>query len=107
MAIAEMSKLNLVAISYERDKILNALQRTRAAEVKTHTVLENTQVPNSSLSELEERIRVLEGALDYLVAGVSDYRKDNKIKEKIPTKEINKIFEELLFILHYYFVIKL
>ena len=91
-----MSKLNIVAISYERDKILNALQRTRAAEVKTHTVLENTQVPESSLSELEERIRVLEGALDYLVAGVSDYVKDNRIKDEKRESEYSISYSEFL-----------
>lgn len=96
MAIAEMSKLNLVAVSYERDKILNALQRTRAAEIKTHTVLENTQVPASSLSELEERIRVLEGALDYLVAGVSLYLSDNKIKDEKIEKEYSLTYSEFL-----------
>ena len=91
-----MSKLNLVAISYERDKILNALQRTRAAEVKTHTVLENTQIPESSLSELEERIRVLEGALDYLVAGVSVYISDHKIKDEKIANEYSLTYTEFL-----------
>lgn len=91
-----MSKLNLVAISYERDKILNALQKTRAAEVKTHTVLENTQIPESSLSELEERIRVLEGALDYLVTGVSTYISDNKIKDEKIANEYSLSYSEFL-----------
>ncbi|MCH5142141.1 MAG: hypothetical protein J1G07_00275 [Clostridiales bacterium] len=96
MAIAEMSKLNLVAVSSERDKILNALQRTRAAEIKTHTVLENTQVCSSSLSELEERIRVLEGALDYLVTGVSGYISDNKIKDIKIESEYSLTYSEFL-----------
>ncbi len=77
-----MSKLNLVAMSYERDKILNALQATRAAEVKTHTVLENTRIPECDDGDLGERIRVLENALSYLTSSVSAYRKDNKIKEE-------------------------
>ena len=96
MAIAEMSKLNLVAVSSERDKILNALQRTRAAEVKTHTVLENTNIPECSLGELDERIRVLESALSYLVAGVSDYRKDNKIKDETTENEYSLTYSEFL-----------
>lgn len=91
-----MSKLNLVAVSYERDKILNALQRTRAAEIKAHTVLENTQVPESSLAELEERIRVLEGALDYLTSGVSGYISDNKIKDEKIEKEYSLTYSEFL-----------
>ena len=96
MAIAEMSKLNLVAISSERDKILNALQRTRAAEVKTHTVLENTGIPECSCGELSERIRVLEGALSYLVASVSDFIKDNKIKEEKSESEYSLTYSEFL-----------
>ena len=96
MAIAEMSKLNLVALSYERDKILNALQRTRAAEVKTHTVLENTQIPECGAGELGERIRILESALSYLVAGVSDYLKDNKIKASKPESEYSLTYSEFL-----------
>ena len=91
-----MSKLNLVALLYERDKILNALQRTRAAEVKTHTVLDNTQVCSSSLSELEERIRVLEGALDYLVRGVSGFISDNKIKDLKIESEYSLSYSEFL-----------
>ena len=42
MAVAEMSKLNLVAMSYDKDSVLNALQRTNAAEVKLHYEAENT-----------------------------------------------------------------
>ena len=42
MAIAEMRKLNLVAMSYDKDIILNALQRTGAVEVKLHADTENT-----------------------------------------------------------------
>ena len=96
MAIAEMSKLNLVAVTSERDKILNALQRTCAAEVKTHTVLENTQVPENNFGELEERIRVLESALDYLVAGVSGYISDNKIKDEKIANEYSLTYSEFL-----------
>ena len=34
MAVVEMSKLNLIAMSYDRDKILNALQRTQASALQ-------------------------------------------------------------------------
>ena len=96
MAIAEMSKLNLVAVASERDKILNALQRTRAAEVKTHTVLENTQICSNSDGELSERIHLLEEALSYLVAGVTDYIKDNKLKEEKLESEYSLTYSEFL-----------
>ena len=51
MAIAEMQKLNLVALSYDRDGILNALQRTGAVEVTLPSEVENTTVPIVNLEE--------------------------------------------------------
>ena len=47
MAIAKMQKLNLVAMSYDKDAILNALQRTGAVEVVTRTEAEQT-IPTAS-----------------------------------------------------------
>lgn len=82
MAIAEMGKLNLVAMSYERDKILNALQKTRAVEVKTQTLLENALSDGAGCEELKERVRVLENALSYLALESENYIKDNKLKEE-------------------------
>ena len=45
MAIAEMRKLNLIAMSYDKGVIFDALQRTGAVEVKLHADTENTSVP--------------------------------------------------------------
>ena len=42
MAIVKMRKLHLIAMSYDKDGILNALQRTNAVEVTTHVETENT-----------------------------------------------------------------
>ena len=42
MAIAEMQKFNLVAMSYDKEAVLNALQRTGAVEVKLHAETEDT-----------------------------------------------------------------
>lgn len=80
MAIAEMSKLHLVAVSYERDKILNALQATCAVEICGHTLTENTHSLQLDAEELNEYLASAERALAYLTAGVNDYRRDNKIK---------------------------
>ena len=49
MAVAEMRKLNLVAMSYDKDRILNALQRTGAAEIKSAEEKENT-LPASDIA---------------------------------------------------------
>lgn len=80
MAVAEMKKLNLVAMSYEKDGILNALQRTGATEIKTHYEAENTFVVSEDCNELRDELNSLESALSLLCAEVDAYNKDNKIK---------------------------
>ncbi|MDE6667849.1 MAG: V-type ATP synthase subunit I, partial [Clostridia bacterium] len=80
VAVAEMQKLNLVAMSYDRDKILNALQKTGATEIKTHYDAENTSVLCEDLDELNARVNRVDSALDLLSAEVSAYNKDNKVK---------------------------
>ena len=80
MAVAEMKKLNLVAMSYEKDGILNALQRTGATEIKTHYEVENTSVVSEDCNGLRDELNSLESALSLLCAEVDAYNKDNKIK---------------------------
>ena len=48
MAVAEMRKLNLVAMSYDKDRILNALQRTGAAKRKKTLDPPRTEETNSA-----------------------------------------------------------
>lgn len=80
MAVAEMQKLNLVAMSYDRDGILNALQKTGATEIKTHYEAENTSVLCEDTEELSARVNRVDGALNLLCAEVDAYNKDNKVK---------------------------
>ncbi|MDE7083500.1 MAG: V-type ATP synthase subunit I [Clostridia bacterium] len=80
MAVAEMQKLNLVAMSYDKNAILNALQRTGAVEVKTHYEAENTSVISEDLDGLSARFARVDGALGLLCAEVDAFNKDNKIK---------------------------
>lgn len=80
MAIAEMCKLNLVALEYERDKILNALQQTRALEIKQHEVLENTDNLQLDSSEITRKIGETEGALATLAAEISAYCREKKVE---------------------------
>ena len=75
-----MQKLNLVAMSYDRDKILNALQKTGATEIKTHYEAENTSVICEDLEVLTARVNRVDGALSLLSAEVDAYNKDNKVK---------------------------
>ena len=80
MAVAEMRKLNLVAMSYDKDRILNALQRTGAAEIKSAEEKENTLPAEDGGDELRAELSRLTGALDLLCAEVGEYNKENKIK---------------------------
>lgn len=83
MAIAEMGKLNLVAMSYDRDKILNALQRTNATEVKLQCEAENTVALSADSEQLKVYLSSIEGALACLCAETEAYNKDNKIKSDV------------------------
>lgn len=83
MAIVEMSKLNLVAMSYDRDGILNALQRTRAAEIKLHYEAENTSALTADCEGLRAYLTDLESALSLLAAETENYNKDNKVKSDV------------------------
>lgn len=78
-----MSKLNLVAMSYDRDGILNALQRTRAAEVKLHYEAENTSALSADCEDLRAYLAETESALSLLAAETENYNKDNKVKSDV------------------------
>ena len=83
MAVAEMSKLNLVAMSYDKDSVLNALQRTNAAEVKLHYEAENTVALTADCEERREYLSNVENALNRLSSAIESYNKDNKIKSDV------------------------
>lgn len=83
MAIAEMRKLNLAAMSYEKDKILNALQRTGAVEVKTHSELECTVPVPTDCEGLRSALLSAEAALGILAAAAEDYIRENKLKSDL------------------------
>ena len=76
MAIVKMRKLNLVAMSYDQDEILNALQRTNAVEVSVHKDVENTVVIESECEELKEYLSSTEAALSVLSSSVDFYEKE-------------------------------
>ena len=80
MAVVEMSKINLVGMSYERDKILNALQRTQATEIKLHSETENTMPLEADTETLRERLSKGESALEVLLSRVENHCKEAKIK---------------------------
>ena len=90
-----MSKINLVGMSYDRDKILNALQRTQATEIKLHSETENTMPLETDTEALRERLSKGETALGALLSRVESHYKENKIKSDI-LKEIEISYTEFL-----------
>ena len=67
MAIAEIGKLNLIAMSYEKDAVLNALQRTGATEIKLLKETENTAPMIKNTGLLPECLAYFESALENLI----------------------------------------
>ena len=86
MAIAEMRKLHLVAMSYDKDAILNALQKTGAAEIKLQLQKQGTEAVAVDAEELSTRLTAVEAALATLAAEVENYEKAQKMRVA-PTQE--------------------
>ncbi len=68
--IVGMRKLHLAALSYDRDRVLNALERTRAAEVKEHAETEATAFVTSDREKLAAYLATLEDALATISAHI-------------------------------------
>lgn len=77
--ILKMRKLNLAALSYDRDGILNALQRTGAVQVKEHAEAEGTVSLPAGGEELRSYLSSLESALEILNTSFEVFAKDKKL----------------------------
>ncbi len=96
MAVAEMGKLNLVAMSYEKDKVLNALQRTGATEIKLHSQTEYAEPMIADCESLKEYLAGLEDALSKITESVDKYISRNKIKPDFPDGECEITYSEFI-----------
>lgn len=83
MAIAKICKLNLVAMSYDKDAILNALSRSNAVEVKTHAESKFAGTLETDAEELRAYLNSLETALSVLCLEVEKYEKERGIKSDV------------------------
>lgn len=81
MAIVKMRKLNLIAISYEKDEVLNALQRTSAAEITLHSSVEDTKILEVKGETGKEYLSSVEAALGVLSNAVSLRFKEEGVKK--------------------------
>lgn len=83
MAIVEMRKLQLVAMAYEKDAILNALHRTGAAEITFHAPTERTQSDALDDEELKTYSAKVEAALASLSHAIENVEKQTGEKSGI------------------------
>ena len=73
-----MKKLNLVGMAYEKDAVLNALQRTGAVEVKLHREEEHSVPLPPADGELSSYHASLEDALERLTQAADAYAKEHR-----------------------------
>ena len=90
-----MSKINLVGLTYDRDKVLNALQKTQAIEIKLHSETENTMPLEADTEALRERLLRGEAALEVLLTRVESYYKEQKSKSE-NTGEVEISYHEFM-----------
>ena len=80
--IAKMRKLNLSALSYDRDGIMNLLHRTGAVEVKEHAEEEGLTPIDYSGEELGAYLTSLESTLEILVSVANSVKDKGQAPQK-------------------------
>ena len=96
MAIAEMKKLHLVAMSYEKDAILNALHKTNAAEIKWQTENAETTAFDVDVEMISSRIAAVEAALTALTTETENYEKEHGIKSTLEKDGFDVTYSEFV-----------
>ncbi len=76
--IAKIRKLNLAALSYDRDGILNVLQKTNAVEIKEHAETEGTSPISEDAEGLSSYLASMETALDILISSAENALRADK-----------------------------
>lgn len=85
MAIAVMRKLRVAAISYEENRILDALSKTGAVEIKFLNE-EGARRPSSDVAAISSRLEEAKSALEELSSFCDRYSKEHKVEFK-PVKD--------------------
>ena len=94
--IVEMRKLNLVAMSYERDAILNALHKSNVAEMKWQTEEAETVPVQADAEPLREYHASLVNTLETLVQEAESYAKEHKQKLSLPKDGFEVSYEQFM-----------
>ena len=84
-----MSKLRLVGLTAEQNRILDALAKTACAEIKECPMPDNTVFVKDTdgLNRVEARIERLENCISMLSHAVEGYARDNKLKPPAALKD--------------------
>ena len=75
-----MRKLHIVAMSYDKDTALNALQRTGAVAITTHSPSSLASIPQVDAESLKTYSAQVENALNTLLTAIDNYEKEKDIK---------------------------
>ena len=96
MAIAVMRKLRVAAISYEEDKILDALSKTGAVEIKRLQEEEETCRPRTDAEAVSARLEEADGALQEISSFCERYAKEHKKEYKTEKDGFFVTYEEFM-----------
>ena len=93
MAVVEMSKLRLIGLSYQKEDILNALQKTGSVELFSTPVLENTNEVTENDGEENARAELerVKFAVDFIVE-TSERLKDTEFYPEELKKDDGNFF---------------
>ena len=94
MAVVEMKKLNLVAMSYDLNGILDALSKTGAVQVTVNKA--EREEPSGDELRLQTELAESEGALHLLCQGVENYIRDKGLKEGVLQDGFDVTYTEFL-----------
>ena len=95
MAIAEMRKLNLVAMSYDKDELLNALHRARAVEITLAPVDKETG-ESRAVEQLRLELSSVEAALNLLFLEVERTEKEKGQKMTDLSQNVEVSYSEFM-----------
>ncbi len=84
--IVQIKKLNMAALLYDRDALLNVLQKTNAVEIKEHAAADGTSPLETCGGELASYLTSLEAALDILAPAAESAAREKKGSEP-PVKD--------------------
>jgi len=96
VAIAKMKKLHLIGMAYDRDRILNALHKTNAAEIIYQTEKVDTLPMKVSGEALSVRIAAVEAALTALVTETDRFEKESGVKSSMEKDGFDVSYAEFM-----------